>query len=204
MSLKRLAWLFAVVLVLAVSAKADGMNATVYFNGGYAFANGGYGIPPYQGTMTYQGTVTAIPTEFFCVDFSHEISGGQSWNATVTGLTDTAGISSSTYLKNPTDYLDFAWLTMELMSAENAKNLTKAAGYQWEIWSFTDGGDPSKIPSADLPPAWFTGQGWEILTPTGNGGGQEFLVQTPEPSSLLLFGTAFLVLLGFATKKISA
>jgi hypothetical protein len=38
----------------------------------------------------------------------------------------------------------------------------------------------------------FRGNGWEVLTPTGSYG-QEFLVDsptaTPEPSSLLLFGT---------------
>jgi len=47
MSLKKLGWLVPVLLLLSISAKADGI-ASVYFNGGYAFADNGYGIPPYQ------------------------------------------------------------------------------------------------------------------------------------------------------------
>jgi hypothetical protein len=43
----------------------------------------------------------------------------------------------------------------------------------------------------------FTGQGWEILTPDASqqGYGQEFLVYTPEPSSMLLLGIGLCALI---------
>ncbi len=50
----------------------------------------------------------------------------------------------------------------------------------------------------------FRGNGWEVLTPTGSYG-QEFLVDlptaTPEPSSMLLFGTVLLGLSFVVRKK---
>lgn len=196
MSLKRTLWLVLIALVFASSSMADGVPPTVIFNGGYAFANGGYGIPPYQGTLN------GVPTNFFCVDFSHDISAGQTWTVIVTSLTDATGIENSTLLGSQTDYLEFAWLIGQLMSAENAKDWSDAAAYQWDIWSFTDG-HPSNILATDPYPSWFAGQGWEILTPAVSGSGQEFMVQTPEPSTFLLLG-AGLLLVGLTLKKRSA
>lgn len=188
--------LVVTVLAFASSAMADGAPVTIVFNGGYAFASGGYGIPPYQGTMN------GVSEQFFCVDFKHDIVAGQSWKATVTSLTNATGVAQNTYLGSQTEYLEFAWLIGLMMSAEKAKDWTDAAAYQAMIWSFT-GGPAAAIPTADWYPSWFTGQGWEILTPTVVGSGQEFLVQTPEPSILLLFGTG-LVLIGVILKKRSA
>jgi hypothetical protein len=62
---------------------------------------------------------------------------------------------------------------------------------QYAIWSFTGGPNPygtnSTLVAAALAAVQggFSGQGWEILTPTGSAG-QEFLIFVPEPGELIL------------------
>lgn len=165
-------------LMFSGSAKAD----TVYVDGSYAFANGGYGIPPYGGTLNGQSA------QFFCVDFTTDIYGGESWQVTVTSLTGSN--FSLTKLKNQTSYLEMAWLITQMMSATT--QLQKAMD-QYAIWSFSGGPNPyganSTLVAAALAAVQggFSGQGWEILTPTGSAG-QEFLifVGVPEPAELLM------------------
>lgn len=187
---------FAVVtlaLTLSANAKAD----TVYVDGSYAFANGGYGIPPYGGTLNGQSA------QFFCVDFSTPIWAGESWQVTVTNLTGSN--FSLTKLKNQTSYLEMAWLVTQMMSATT--QLQKAMD-QYAIWSFTGGPNPygsnSSLVAAALAAVQggFTGAGWEILTPTGSAG-QEFLVfvGVPEPGQLLLLLVGLGVMAIAARKK---
>ena len=64
---KRLILMGPVLFLLACSAKADDI-ANVYFNGDYAFADNGYGIPPYQGTLN------GATARFYCVDFHPRIT----------------------------------------------------------------------------------------------------------------------------------
>jgi hypothetical protein len=128
--LQKLLFAAAVALVsLAPSALAD---SAVYVDGSYAFANNGYGIPPYGGTLNGQAA------SFYCVDFSHDITGGDSWLALTTPVTP-GGSYGSTYLKNGTDYLEFAWLLTQMTDTTNQ---TDQAAYQWAIWSLTGGSDP--------------------------------------------------------------
>jgi hypothetical protein len=102
-----------------------------------------------------------------------------------------------------TPYLDMAWLITQMMGASHQ---TTRAEYQWAIWSLSGGVDPygqngtygalTLLQDAqDAVSGGFTGQGWEILTPTGTYG-QEFLVTTPEPSSLFLLDAGLATLLG--------
>lgn len=194
---KRSLW-FAAIAVLVLSfaypggAKAD----TVYVDGSYAFANGGYGIPPYGGTLNGQSA------SFYCVDFSTPIWAGESWQVTVTSL---AGSNFSlTKLKNQTSYLEMAWLVTQMMSTTSQ---VQKAMDQYAIWSFTGGPNPyganSTLVAAALAAVQggFSGQGWEILTPTGSAG-QEFLnfVGVPEPSQLLLLLVG-LGVVAIATRK---
>ena len=176
----------ALALTFSTSAKAD----TVYVDGSYAFANGGYGIPPYGGTLNGQSA------KFFCVDFSTPIWAGESWQVTVTSLTGSN--FSLTKLKNQTSYLEMAWLVTQMMSTTSQ---LQQAMDQYAIWSFTGGPNPygtnSPLVAAALAAVQggFSGQGWEILTPTGSAG-QEFLVFVSEPSEalMLLIGLVILFL----------
>ena len=179
-------------LVLALAFSGSAKADTVYVDGSYAFANGGYGIPPYGGTLNGQSE------QFFCVDFSTPIWGGESWQVTVTSLTGSN--FSLTKLQNQTSYLEMAWLITQMMSSTS--QLQKAMD-QYAIWSFTGGPNPygsnSTLVAAALAAVQggFSGQGWEILTPTGSAG-QEFLifVGVPEPAELLmlLIGLAIVAL----------
>jgi hypothetical protein len=191
-AIRKLLFAAAVALLsLAPSAFAD--DSTVSVNGSYAFADNGYGIPPYGGKLNDQSA------EFYCVDFTHDIGAGDSWLAIVTPLAS-SGTSTVPYLAGKTtdgvsDYLLFAWLITQMTDTSNQ---TTQAQDQWAIWSLTDGNyDPYgnqasilSLAAAQLTAADFTGQGWEILTPDAslNQYGQEFLVYTPEPSSVLLLG----------------
>jgi len=188
--------LFVLALTFSTGAKAD----TVYVDGSYAFANGGNGIPPYGGTLNGQSQ------QFFCVDFSTPIWAGESWQVTITSLTGSN--FSLTKLKNQTSYLEMAWLVTQMMSTTS--QLQKAMD-QYAIWSFTGGPNPYGTNSTLVASALaavqggFSGQGWEILTPTGSAG-QEFLifVGVPEPAELvmLLIGLA-VVALATRTKRSS-
>lgn len=188
--LAKLLFVAAVALLsLAPSAFADSF---VTVDGSYAFGDNGYGIPPYGGTLNGQ------PAEFYCVDFEHDIAGGDSWLAIVTPVAS-SGSSSVPYLAGQTtdgvsDYLLFAWLITQM--TETTDQPTQAQD-QWAIWSLSGATDPYgnqasilSTAAAQLTAADFTGQGWEILTPDVNCNqyGQEFLVQTPEPASVLLLG----------------
>jgi hypothetical protein len=167
------------VLSFAATAKAD----TVTVDGTYAFGSNGYGIPPYGGTLNGAGGQA-----FYCVDFSSTIAAGYSWQVNITSLTGSN--FSLTKQGIQTTYLEMAWLITQMLGTTNQLQQAKA---QFAIWSFTGGPNPfgtnSTLVAAALAAvqAGFTGQGWEILTPTGSKG-QEFLifVGVAEPAELLM------------------
>ena len=198
--LKHLFFLLPALLLCTFSAEAD--TASVYVSGSYAFANNGYGIPPYGGTLNGQAA------SFYCIDFNHDIVGQTGWSATVTGLT--SGSYSNTLLHNGTLYLEMAYLVTQMMNTSPTQpNYQETeADYQWAIWSLSVGTNPSNPLNPDGMNAtligdaqtavagnWTPSGNWEILTPIYGTNpqypnaayGQEFLVMaTPEPSSIFL------------------
>jgi hypothetical protein len=204
--------LLVAALFLAGWSPAAFADSTVYFNGSYAFGNNGYGIPPYGGTLDGQ------PASFYCVDFSHDITGGMSWSALVTPVTP-GGNYSGTYLGSPSSptylgsnanaanaYMVFAYILTEMGQTSNQTTLAED---QWAIWSFTDGGyDPYGmgnanwiIANAEAGLGSFNPAGWEILTPDDGTYGQEFMVYTPEPGSVLLLALGLGVVLLFFKRR---
>lgn len=192
-------------LLFAVSAKAD----SVYVDGTYAFADHGYGIGPYGGTLNGQSA------SFFCVDFTHDITGHTLWVAAVTPITSATDFSG-TRLNNGTTYLEMIWLTTQMLTAPNQQT---QAELQWAIWDFTGAGGIDPYPSNDAAHqaaalaavnSGFTGIGWEILTPinptTGstNVYGQEFVVHTPEPGTLALLCIGLLGMILFTRRRVLA
>jgi hypothetical protein len=207
-TLRRLLCLIPILLLTSIAANAD--TAQVYVNGSYAFANNGFGIGPYGGTLN--GTAAS----FYCVDFSHDIVGQTGWSATVTTLLSSSSLSSNATLRNnPTLYSEMAWMITQMMATNNQ---TLQAEYQWTIWSLTGASsNPYASYSADIISnaqsavngGWFA-NGWQILTPqTGTGYpnktgsyGQEFMVfATPEPSSILLLLAGLAVFAVAALRK---
>jgi hypothetical protein len=186
MSLRRSGLMLSLlVLALSGTAKAD----TVQIDGTYAFASNGYGIPPYGGTLNGQSAA------FYCVDFTTTIKAGDIWTVWVTGLTGSN--FSATKMGNKTAYLEMAWLVTQMMSTSNQLQQAKD---QFAIWSLTGGPNPygtnSSLIAAALNAvnAGFTGQGFQILTPTGSTG-QEFLIfSVPEPGLLLLLAIGIVML----------
>ena len=214
-TLKRLILVAPFLLLTTFAAKAD----TVYVDGSYAFANNGYGIPPYGGTLNGNSA------SFYCIDFTHDIHGQTGWLATETPL----GSTGSTLLQNSVTYQEMAWLVTQMINPTAMANQTGQsnlqtveAELQWTIWSMSGlGGVTNPYTSWT---GYFSNQaannyqtvggGWEILTPISNTGytasgspiggyyGQEFLVRAvPEPSSIFLLLAGLILFAAIALKK---
>ena len=168
---------FFAAIALASFVPSAFADSSVDFNGSYAFGNNGYGIPPYGGTLNGQAA------NFYCVDFSHDITAGMSWSAAVTPVI-VGGNYSETFLGN------FSSPTYAGQQCERRERLPAfrlhpdgdgtddrpddpIAEDQWAIWSFTDGGyDPygaanlaSIINAAEANLGTFNPAGWEISRP---------------------------------------
>ena len=213
--LKRLVFLLPVLVLTSLVARAD--TAQVYVSGSYAFADHGYGIGPYGGTLN------GVAASFYCVDFSHDIVGQTGWAAAVTNL----GSTGPTIHPSQTTYDEYAWLITQMMNPAQIaaqtqqSNQTVEAELQWTIWAMSGLGNVSN------PYTYWTGYfsaqaannyqsvtgSWEILTPnigtgySSNGQiggyyGQEFMVMaTPEPSSILLLLAGLAAIFGIAMLK---
>ncbi len=194
------------VLTLAPSVSADTTASMTLTSGGNNSLNGVL-IGPY--TATINGTSTPV----ICDDYADESYIPESWTANVSSLSN---LSKTNNPGQTTLYDEVAYLTLELLSAP--KNSLQAAEIQYAIWdvfdtqAFTDLKNFS-VTDYNAANAYLLGAqnnyssltagqlaGFVIYTPNTNypitcGKGacantppQEFIVYTPEPSTVLLFG----------------
>ena len=192
-----------VSLLLAAAPAISAQNSVTLTHAGPA-SDGHY----YVGN--YSGTLNSMPVTLNCVDFFHEVSVGENWQATALNIGTTTFTSANSYYGANTNYRDAAFLTTFYGQAYAANDLAEVSNIQHAIWRLTDGQpesaygtDGSNIFNAGSD-AWVTCvtngvcQGksvngidyndFVLLHPTTKNA-QEMIVTTPEPSSMALLGT---------------
>jgi hypothetical protein len=217
MRLSRALWVLAALLLITPLAQADS-TTNIQFTGVNGANDGVYYVSPYTGTLNY-GTSSAQTVVLFCVDINNEVSMGQVWNANVTSLA--SGNFSNTRYGNGSVNPNLGGMNPQILYEEAAWLVTQFSSHsgdyvslQYALWDLmTPGVEPANFANADgisvaqwlalaaanygqINPASFV-----IATNSGTlaytGQVQEFIVQTPEPTTglLLLFGVVSLFLL---------
>src|ERR1700757_1777598 len=211
----KLARLLTLALLLAPFAYADGTPVNMVFTGVNGANDGSYYVSPYYGTMNGQSVV------LFCDDLKNEVYVGESWSANVTNLstalntingfanTRYGGVSGSPVFSTaPTVYQEAAWLTTQFASHPG-----DYVSLQYALWDLMN---PGSEPTTYGDVAWWLNQAglnyssinpnnFEIVTNTGNlaltGQVQEFLVQTPEPSTMAFVLCGLLAMIGITVAR---
>jgi hypothetical protein len=223
MKLSRTMWILALLLVLTPLAHADG-TTTMQFDGVNGANNGVYYVSPYTGTMNF-GTANAQTVGLFCDDINNDVNVGQVWTANVTSMAS-GNFSNTRYGNgsvNPnlgttsplTLYEQGAWLVSQFGS-----HTSDYVSLQYALWDLmSPGAEPTNYADSDgiKVSQWLSwaaadyGQinpaNFEIVTNVGplsyRGQVQEFIVQTPEPATivLLLIGIGAMFLLALKRQR---
>jgi hypothetical protein len=223
MKLSRTMWILGLLLVLTPLAHADG-TTTMLFTGVNGANDGVYYVSPYTGTMNY-GTSNAQTVGLFCDDINNDVYIGETWTANVTNMAS-GNFSNTRYgngwvnpnlgATNPlTLYEEGAWLVSQFGSHTN-----DYVSLQYALWDLmSPGAEPTNYAGTDgiKVSQWLTWAGqnygqinpanFEIITNVGTlayrGQVQEFIVQTPEPATvvLLLIGIGAMFLLALKRQR---
>jgi hypothetical protein len=146
-------------------------------------------VSPYQATLEPSGITLPV----FCDDFTDEVSVGQTW-----GITEEQGTNVVGTKFNPADYPTLFWLAKQDAPANYVTT-------QLAMWSETDPtfADSTTASNNLLADAVANQRSvdlsdWQVYTPTAEG--QEFVADSPEPATMVLFGFG-LVAVGFLRRK---
>lgn len=200
----RINWLLlaALFFVAPAIAHADGTAVNMVFTGVNGVNDGSYYVSPYLGTMN--GNAVTL----YCVDFNNDVTFGQTWQANVTQLasdnlsnTRYGGVADAQVL-----YEEAAWLSTQFA----ANPQSDWVAIQYAMWDLFDSNAPStgaaywlNLAALNYNPA--NDGNFEIVTNVGpvalTGQVQEFIVDTPEPATLLQLGVGVLALLFLARRK---
>ena len=137
----------AAIALLATTLSAAPAQASTLFtftNGGNTIAFGFY-VGPYNGV---QGAPSGTPVTLNCVDFFHEVTNGQQWQANLTSLATGTGIGTNTRSGSLAAYRQAAWLTTQYTA-----NPSQTANIQATIWGLFPGNPPP--PAATNAPFWY-------------------------------------------------
>jgi PEP-CTERM putative exosortase interaction domain len=171
--------------------------------GGSPVSAFGYEVGPYTGIL---GTGSSAQSLFiYCVDFTHTVVPGQQWEVNLTNLGTGAGIGTNTRSGDLQAYRQAAWLTTQYALHPDA-----TADIQATIWNLF-GSIAGVVPSSDY---WFQqaqanyaslDYGSFLVATDVNmaqeNSAQEFIVVTPEPSTVALLATGLLCVVGVATRS---
>ncbi|MGH9744828.1 MAG: PEP-CTERM sorting domain-containing protein [Candidatus Acidiferrales bacterium] len=189
---------FALIALAAVAApaNADGLPVvSVTLTGVSGGSANGVDTSPYYGIVGGTAGVAIV-----CDDYWHDVYIGETWTATVNTFSslDQARFQGANAAATLLMYEEAAFLVEQLSSHPGAAN-----DISFAIWSIFSAGVPPTANSAwwlsyAASQSYYAGEfaNFEILTPTDSsqGSAQEYLVNTPEPASILLLGSGLLAL----------
>jgi hypothetical protein len=195
-----------IILAFLFFAAADlaFADSLTFVNGGNDIMGGVY-VGPYNFTGTINGQTGTF--QLVCDDFLHDIYSGEYWNVELSTFPTLSNVQFS----GTTQYEEVAWLTQQMY--QNLGNAQTVGDIQWAIWDIFDPGasshDPYGTVSAtdqtnitnllNLASTKYLSGNYSDITvytpvvgsqvPPADGHPQEFLGMSPEPGTLLLFGT---------------
>ncbi|WP_180539247.1 PEP-CTERM sorting domain-containing protein [Nevskia soli] len=205
------ATLFMLVCGFTATGSLFAGTATVTFTGpnGQQDSYGNYISP-------YYGTVNGSNATLYCDDFANYVTDGETWTANVTNLADSAEVLTQTRYGGLDQTLQTQgggtqsydgqqlYEMAAYLSTQFDSNATDDGNIQDTIWDLFNpnagnSSEPGPIPSteaylyaAEQNYGSINAANFEILTQVNNpgltGGIQEFIVATPEPSSMLMLG----------------
>jgi hypothetical protein len=195
----------AVALFIASTAKAD--SVTVTLTGASGGVQGGVYTSPYYATV---GTTTNVP--IVCDDYAHSVYLGESWTASVSTFANlsNARFWQGTQASTLQLYDEAAYLFNELYLQPSQRG-----DISFALWAIFD---PSQVKSSA---GWTSNAAWwlasaqsqtytvgefsdfQVLTPLSPTSPQEYLVRTPEPSTVVMLGIGLIAVVILKKRKSS-
>jgi hypothetical protein len=169
--------LFQVFFLLTA---ASCFAASIQFTGPSTGSNNG---SSYVGP--YNLLINGLPTEGMCVTYSIEISSGESWTANIDTL-------SSFSLPDQKLYLEEFYLDTQFNISTDWVGIQQAA---WDIFNpgtFTDPDTNYWLTKAQINYVTVNPNLFLVVVPIPTDAAQTFIIPSPEPISLFLFGSGLI------------
>ena len=184
------ALLFSASIVTAPVAHAQ---THFKFVGAGSFTAFGYYVGPYSGTMGTGASAKTVTLN--CVDFFHEVTWNQEWNANLSNIGTGTGIGTWSRSSNVTLYKEAAWLSQQYAGKTSSAVVGDIQATIWNLF-----GNASAKPSSNYwllqAQANYASQSYNnyvVVTDVDKNNPasvQEFIIHTtPEPASMVLTGT---------------
>lgn len=187
--MKRFITILTFVFASILTAQAD--TVTLHLTAGSNSFQSGYEVGPMS------ATVNGTPIQMVCNDFSHSVSVGQTWTATVNLFSDLTGARFANLPNAVARYQQAAWLFDQF-----AFNPGAVGDIQFAIWGLMTPSTPMSsgaLSWLDLARQQnlsnYDFSGFRVFTPVDGSPSspQEFIAripgaQVPEPASLALLG----------------